>query len=213
VRVRVCDHVTRLSGIMSEFYKFTEMNFPSWDLVLWDPDAGPCAVPEPKVLSASEIAGNLEPYEAALVRVTHVTLAPADGIINCDVDGNGVVDFRDYDTNQCTVECLCREACDADPLCTEYNQYMEYGQWPVRVGDAQSGVKLWISSIEQIPDFDPFDPSLPPTLASVTGTLVNLSFLQPRGWILEPRCADDIVVSGTPLSSTEACVEPRTGEE
>ena len=82
-----------------------------------------------------------------------------------------------------------------------------------RVGDAANGVKLWVATSESIPDFDPFDPAWPREWPAVTGTLKNLSFLRPRGWILEPRCMDDIVVSGSPLSSSEACVDPRTGEE
>jgi hypothetical protein len=213
VRVRVCDRVSRLAGIMSEFYKFTEMNFPSWDLTLWFPDQGPCAVPEPKVLSASDVSGNLEPFEAGLVRVTNVTPGRAEDIVDCDLDGNGEVDFLDYGTGACSPECECREACDADPLCTEINQYRQYGQWPVRLGDAVNGLKLWVATSESIPDFDPFDPAWPQQWAAITGTLKNLSFLRPRGWILEPRCMDDIVVSGPPLSSSEACVDPRTGEE
>lgn len=213
LRVRVCDRLTKLSGIMSEFYKFTEMNFPSWDLTLWDPAEGPCAVPEPRLLSAGDVGGNLEPWEAALVRVSDVTIGRAEDIVDCDLDGNGLVDFRDYDTNGCSDECRCREACDSDPLCTEITQYRQYGQWPVRVGGQAGGVKLWISTSESVPDFDPFDPALPERLSAITGTLMNLSFLRPRGWILEPRCGDDIVISGTPKASTEACVEPRTGEE
>lgn len=213
VRVRVCDRVSRLSGIMSEFYKFTEMNFPSWDLTLWQPDQGPCAVPEPRVLSASDASGNLEPFEAGLVRVTDVTPGRAEDIVDCDLNGNGEVDFRDYDTNACSAECACREACDANPLCTEITQYRQYGQWPVRVGDAANGVKLWVATAESVPDFDPFAPALPTQWSAITGTLKNLSFLRPRGWILEPRCMDDIVVAGAAVSSSEACVDPRTGEE
>lgn len=213
VRVRVCDRVSLVSGIMSEFYKFTEMNFPAWDLTLWDPSQGPCGVPEPKDLFASDVGGNLEPWEAALVRVRDVTVGGPEDVVDCDLDGNGEVDFRDYDTNACSEECRCREACDANPLCTEWTQYTEYRQWPVRVGNAATGVKLWVMTADTLPDFDPFDPGVPRQLASITGTLTNLSFLRPRGWILEPRCPDDIVMTGTPRPSTEACVEPRTGEE
>ncbi|HQC45103.1 MAG TPA: hypothetical protein PLC97_07740 [Myxococcota bacterium] len=209
VKVRVCDRLTRLTGIVSEFYKFTELNFPAWELELWDPSKGPCMVPEPEVITGSDINSGLERLEAGLVRVVNAEIGRKENMVNCDLDGNGVVDFREYSTNQCSEECQCREACDGDPACTEYNQYLQYGQWPLNVG----GVKLWVSSGESVPDFDPFNTELPKKIASVTGTLKNLSFLRPKGWILEPRCMDDIVISGAPKPSTEACVEPRTGKE
>ncbi len=217
VALRVCDRLRSVSGILSEFYKFTEMNFPSWELTLWDEAIdGPCAVPEPVPLTVDVLKNKgaipIEGLEAALVRVTDVQLPdPATDVKDCDLNGDGAVDFRDYGTNTCSPECLCREACDADPLCLETTQYALYGQWPVRLGGA-GGIKLWVSTQAGMSSFDPLDPSVPRTLPAITGVLRNLSFLKPTPWILEPRCADDLVIVGAPKPSTEACVRPRAGE-
>mgnify|MGYP000968219554 CR=1 FL=1 len=215
VVLRPCDRLVKVSGILSEFYKFTEMNFPSWELHLWDPSKdGACAIPEPYAVTADVLKGKgpiaMEGLEAALVRVTNVKVAdPAKDFVDCDLNDDGAVDFRDYDTNECSAECQCREKCDANPLCLELTQYAEYGQWPVNVG----GVKLWVSTRDSVPSFQPFDASVPRTMPAITGTLRNLSFLKPTPWILEPRCMDDLTTGGTPMPPTEACVRPRTGEE
>lgn len=216
--LRPCDRLKSVSGIVSEFYKFTEMSFPSWELDLWDPATdGPCRVPEPYPLTAEVLRGKgdfpMEGLEAALVRVTDVELAdPAKDFRDCDYNDDGVVDFEDYDTHACSEECKCRLACDKDPLCLEETQFAEFGQWPVRVGGV-GGVKLWVSTRDSVPSFDPFAVDVPRTMPAVSGTLRNLSFLKPTAWILEPRCIDDLVTVGAPLPSTEACVRPRTGEE
>ncbi len=209
--VRVCDRVTSVTGIVSEFYGFTELGFPSWNLDWWHSDRGPCPVPEPHVLTAEELvnAGTAEGFEAALVRVTDVTVG--DNVVNCDHNGDGTVDFKNYNTGVCSSECECRAACEADPLCTEMVQYHDYFQWAVRVG-GPTGAKLWVVSRDNIPDFDPFAEGHSKTIASITGTLRNMSFLRPQ-WILEPRCPADLVVSGTPPAIAGTCVFPRTGEE
>jgi len=215
--VRPCDRLASVQGIISEFYGFTEMNFPSWRLVPWKPADGPCPIPEPLALDAATLGGKgalpMEALEAALVRVRDVDLPdPERDFVDCDQNGDGVVNFRDYGTNQCDTECQCREACDASLLCLEMTQYRDYGQWPVRVGGA-AGVKLWVSSRDSVPAFDPFDPSVPRHLSAVTGTLRNLSFLKPKPWILEPRCLEDLTLEGDPPSVKTACVRLRDTEE
>jgi hypothetical protein len=218
VALRVCDRLRKVSGIMSEFYKFTEMSFPTWELTLWDPAVdGPCTVPEPYPLTADVLRNNgsisIEGLEGALVRVTGVQLPdPAKDFKDCDLNDDGAVDFRDYGTNACSAECLCREACDADTLCVELTQFNEFAQWPVKVGTA-GAVKLWVSTNASVASFNPFDASVPRTMPAITGVLRNLSFLRPTAWILEPRCIDDLVTDGAPLPSTEACVRPRAGKE
>lgn len=209
--VRVCDRLKSLSGIVGEFYKFTELNFPTWTLDPWYPSKGPCLVPEPKVLSASDLADKkiMESLEAALARVEDVLVG--DNIVNCDYDGNGNVDYRNYNTNYCSAECQCREKCEADPLCTEWSQYKQYRQWAVAIG-GEKGAKLFVVSEDTVPDFDPFSKNHPKRIRSITGTLRNISFLKPA-WILEPRCPDDLVVSGQPRPTSESCIWPRTGPE
>ncbi len=209
--VQVCDRLATLSGIVGEYYKFTELNFPTWDLDPWRPEKGPCPVPEPPVLTAGDFMNKtaMEGLESALVRVEDVLVG--DHVVDCDHDGDGRVDWRDYDTNACSAECECREACDADALCTEWSQYRAYGQWVVALG-GEAGQKLLVVSRDAAPDYEPFAPGHPTRIRSLTGTLRNMSFLKPA-WILEPRCPDDLVFTGEPGPIGETCVSPRTGEE
>lgn len=215
IPLRVCDRLTSVGGAVSEFYGFTEVSFPVWNTILWDPNDGDCEVPAPAALNASDFRGNgtvpMEGHEAGLVMLRDVEAATAKNIVDCDFNDDGAVDFRDYDTLECSNECLCREDCLDDPLCVEITQYNEYGQWPVRLGGA-AGVKVWISSRESVPEFDPFAADAPEHYSAIVGTLRNLSFLDPFPWIIEPRCVDDLVRTGEPLPSSEACVNPRMGE-
>lgn len=218
--VRVCDRLVSLTGIMSEFYKFTEMGFPTWVSEWWDQRKGPCPVPKPHVLTASDLGSSkvMEGYEAALVEVRDVLVGdhdckdadPNDGECRCDLDGNGLVDYIPYDPKEpCSAECECRKSCENDTLCTDLSQYEQYGQWAVQVGGS---AKLWVVSRQTVPDFNPFAKGHPKKIASITGTLRQMSFLRPA-WILEPRCPDDLVIEGVPKDITERCVYPRTGEE
>jgi len=210
--VRVCDRLFSLSGTIGEFYGFTEMNFPSWELNPWFESKGACPLPEPRELTAAELKSNstMEKYEAALVRVRDVRIS--DFTVNCDMNGDGDVDFEDYETNTCPPECQCRDACEKDPFCTELNQYGQYGQWAVAVGPAGGEVKLWVVTRETIPAFEPLGAGHPSRISSITGTLRNMSFLRPA-WILEPRCPDDLVVAGEPPPIVDTCIFPRTGAE
>ena len=209
--VRVCDRLYSLAGTVVEFYGFTELGFPSWELNPWYQEKGPCPLATPRVVTADDLYDNaiMEPLESALVRVTDVTVS--DFTVDCDHNGDGLVDFQDYDTQECSSECECRDACEKDSLCTEMNQYHEYGQWAVRVGGI-GGEKLWVVTRETIPNHDPFGPGHPQKLKSITGTLRNLRFLRPA-WILEPRCPDDLVVEGEPPTIGDTCIFPRTGED
>ena len=207
--VRVCDRIKGLSGIISEFYKFTELNFPSWTLEEWRPEKGQCPVPEPVVLDESTLASNkkMEGYESALVRVVNVRVA--DDLRDCDLNNDGFVDYRDYDTNYCSEECKCREECEKSPTCTELTQYRAYGQWAVSIGNS----KVFVVSWDAWPQFDPFAKGHRKTIASITGNVRNMSFLKPA-WIIYPRCPEDIVFDGSPKPIGETCVNPRTsGEE
>lgn len=75
--VLVCDRVTQLSGTMDEFFGYTEMTFPSFEVEPFDtrdeaitPNKE-CRVPEPFIIEAAAASddGRLEPSEGGLVRV------------------------------------------------------------------------------------------------------------------------------------------------
>jgi hypothetical protein len=69
--MRVCDRVQILSGTSSDFYGFTELNYPAWQLEYWDPMARPCLVPEPTNLGTADVVSSprLWQIEATLARV------------------------------------------------------------------------------------------------------------------------------------------------
>jgi hypothetical protein len=215
VPLRVCDRLTYIVGTISEFYGFTEMGFPTWDTVLWDPEVEDCPVAAPAILTAADYRGNgaraMESFEAGMVQLVDVELGSAEDIVDCDKNKDGLVDFKDYVTSECSDECVCREACNDDPFCLEINQYWEYGQWPVRVGGA-GGIKAWISTRQSVPKFDPYALTEPRAFRAIAGTLRHLSFLDPYPWIIEPRCEDDITRTGEPVPPSLACVIPRSGE-
>jgi hypothetical protein len=94
--MRVCDRLTMLGGTASEFFGFTEITFPSYDVGLWNPGGAacaldsdctsgdycriggcqPCPIPEPAELSNGVLASDeeMEKLESGLVRIEQVTL-------------------------------------------------------------------------------------------------------------------------------------------
>jgi hypothetical protein len=200
--VRVCDGLTRVDGIVGEFFGYTELSFPSWEAVEWD-DTEMCPVPEPTVLGAATLADadTMESLEASLVRVTNVTVGSPR---SCDLDGDRSIDLAD------AAESGCVDACNADPTCYESTQFARYGQLAVAL-DAAVGPKVYVVASDTVPEFDP-SAHTGERLPAVTGTLRQVEFLDPP-WLIEPRCPDDLVVDGDPLPSSEACVERRTEPE
>ena len=72
--LRVCDRLKSFAGTASDFFGFTEINYPAWDTDEWEPSiAGerPCLVPDPTILTTAVIANNqgLFAVESSLVRV------------------------------------------------------------------------------------------------------------------------------------------------
>ncbi len=51
--MRQCDRLRSLGGTTSDFYGFTEVNYPTWQLEEWDPTARPCLIPAPHTLAAA----------------------------------------------------------------------------------------------------------------------------------------------------------------
>lgn len=75
--MRVCDRVQLMGGTSSDFYGYTELNYPTWQLEYWNPMDRPCLVPEPTIVGPGDInnPNRLWQLEATLVRVQ--TTAPA----------------------------------------------------------------------------------------------------------------------------------------
>ena len=220
--LRVCDRIQRLTGGVVEFFGFTELGFPSWRSEPWCPpgqrcrgrdgavrDGEPCPVPEPFLLDDTVLGTpDVEPWESALVEVRDVQLPtlfgpeqPPTGS-NCDLNGDGEVSLAPGPERDCNDNCM------ANPSCSEWNQYLAFGQFVVRVGTRAIGVV----TRDSVPDFDPVE-HRGEMLAAVRGTLRNFSPLGPqRGYLLQPRCSQDLALEGETLPPVgEACVTPRTG--
>ncbi|MCC6524590.1 MAG: hypothetical protein IT373_18180 [Polyangiaceae bacterium] len=216
--MRVCDRLTLVSGTASEFYGMTELSFPSFELVYPKCSTLPCAdcmVPDPVVIDTAEIGSDvtMEQLESGLVRVEGFAIAQNFGSkvavnnvfaadqSNCDLNGDGVVDFEN------DAEGSCGNACSASPDCSEWNGYVAQGNFKARKGGT-----LILLNVDSAAGFDPLAHK-GQVLTSVTGTLRNFSGGS-LNWTVEARCNDDLVCSSPGCSSAvkaanEACINIR----
>ncbi len=220
--LRVCDRIERISGGVVEFFGFTELGFPTWRSEPWCPegmrcaapdgevrDGEPCPVPEPFVLDGTVLGTpEMESWESALVEVRGARLPtlfgpePPPAGSNCDLNGDGVVSLEPGPERDCNDNCM------GTPGCSEWNQYLEFGQFAVEV----EGKSISVVTRDSVSDFDPR--AMPGTvLPAIRGTLRHFAPLGPqRGYVLQPRCRGDLALPGTSLPSVEeACITPRTG--
>jgi hypothetical protein len=225
--LRVCDRVTYLAGTLAEFFGFTEMNFPSYEAdPLFEGQEEKCLVPEPRLLDSADpemtdrpIANEqaMEGEESGLVRVKDFVVAgkfgPKESIdnefgpeqSNCDLNGDGRVDFLSE------AEASCSNVCNADPDCTEWTQFAARGSYKIHRGTTMIMVQT-----DGAPEFSPTS-NRGTTLTSVTGTLRNFSGGS-LNWTIEARCPDDLVCDADGCASeikppNEACVSLRPTEE
>lgn len=205
--LRACDRITDLSGTVSEFYGFTELNFPSWSRIPWYKDRAPCYVPDPTVLQPSMLSNpnKMEALESGLVRIVNAETGDKPKV--CDFNNNGKVCGNHISESK---ECRCRSNCDKDPYCSTLLNYQSYGQWAAVIHNNKSTARVWVVSNQTVPGFDPFKDGGRRHVSSITGTLKEFKYLKPP-WIIEVRCPDDIVVTGNPKRANESCIYPRTG--
>lgn len=216
--MRVCDRLSFLTGTAAEFFGFTELNFPSYEV---DPvfEGEACLVPEPTVLTDDLIDNDseLEKLESGLVRIEGYTIPNnfgpelaennvfAANASNCDLNGDGTVDFLS------DAEGSCANVCAADPDCTEWVSFASRGNYKVSKGSRQIQVNTGTAF-----GFDP-TANKGETIAALSGTLRNFSGGS-LNWTIETRCIDDLVCdksvdeacTAEPVPSTEACVTLRT---
>jgi hypothetical protein len=260
--MRVCHGLRSLSGTSSEFFGFTEMSFPSWEIgrSSFDPgpacdcdanckdppqpcgepsapgamDTGdfcdlgqchPCRVPEPQLIDNSTLnnPNAMESLESGLVRMEQMRIAtkfgagvPAETMSdvfaftaeasNCDLNGDGAIDFENLH------EAACANQCGADPECTEWSAYAERGNYKVFRQTAVIQVNTGT-----VGAFDPVK-NRGKTIAFVSGTLRNFSGGD-LNWTIETRCSEDLVCNfdeacaPEPLPSNVACTTPPTEED
>lgn len=227
--IRPCDRATYVSGTLSEFFGFTELNFPSFDVdPLFEGEEDKCLIPEPQTLSPEVITSpqRMEQLEAALVRVKgyHVSglLGPKPALnnaffpdqTNCDLNGDGKVDFEN------DAEAACGNACSSDPECSEWTSYVSRGNYKVSK-QATSPGGTTVTSVIQVntdgaPEFNPIA-NRGAELVAVTGTMRNFSGGD-LNWTIETRCPDDLVCGVGGCSEEikgpkESCIELRTDED
>jgi hypothetical protein len=215
--MRVCDRVVYLAGTVNEFFGFTELSFPSFRLFY--PHVGdPCAVPPPTVLTGAIISNPdaMERLESGLVRIEGFRISSkfGSGVVknnifgagqsNCDLNGDGQVDFESE------AESACSDVCAKDPDCTEWTGFSARGNYKVA---SPTGVQIQIQT-GTVPAFDP-TAHKGEVIHSVTGTLRNFSGGS-LNWTIETRCPDDLACDLSsacvpkPLPSDSACVRLRS---
>jgi hypothetical protein len=220
--MRVCDHVSFLSGTVNEFFGFTELSFPSYQLDI--PPLGsapPCEVPEPNLIDATKLNDPvaMEKIESSLVRILGYHVAAnfgpklaennvfAPDSSNCDLNEDGQIDF-----SVGSKEGSCADACTKDPECSEFTAFSARGSYKVSKGPSDM-IQIQTGTVS---GFDPLaNKGLP--LDSVTGTLRNFSGGS-LNWTIETRCSEDLACGRVgcvlqALPSDKACVRPRTQDD
>lgn len=234
-RLRVCDRLTALAGTAIDFFGFTELSFPTWAVEEWNRAERPCLVPEPYLFDAEKLRDVGTRYRniAALVRVwngdvngdahtLHVAshfgpehpaapdYLPQDNASNCDLDGDGSVDFSTEP------ERTCASKCDADVECAEWSSYVARSDFQLVLRNEAPDARVAAASIQAnataVPTFRAFEHRGQP-MKSFTGTLRYFS--GGAQFTIEARCNADIVLelSDAPVPMDEACVLPRTGSD
>jgi hypothetical protein len=178
-------------------------------------------VPEPPVLDGPTIksAAAMEKLESGLVRIQGFMVAkkfgpkpvvnnlPDADHSNCDLNGDGQVDFES------AAEGSCANACSADPECTEWTSFSARGNYKVYDPSTLTQIQIQTGTSAS------FDPTAwkGKLLKSVTGTLRNFSGGS-LNWTIETRCPDDLVCDDpacvpSAIASSKACVRLRTVDD
>jgi len=219
-RMRICDRVKFLSGTVVEFFGFTELSFPSYKLEYPIDGVEVCEIPPPALLEDKTISDvkAMEKLESGLVRIdgfrigTHFgpktvqDFLPTEGHSNCDLNGDGQVDFTDKDENTCS------DNCSDDPECTEWTAYSARGNYKVYKETTMIQINTGTAA-----SFDPTGHQ-GELLDSVIGTLRNFSGGS-LNWTIETRCPDDLLCktqgcnTAGNWSEKQACVRLRTVED
>jgi hypothetical protein len=229
--MRVCDVLTQFSGTANDFYGFTEVNFPTWELNPYNKGQGKnptCLVPEPALACPSPMGttcsvqgSNIQHYESTLVRAQGFTIAKNFGPMlvdsklmtfhpgqsNCDFNGDGIIEYTD------PLEAQCADSCDLDPNCSEWTSYTQRNEYKISSNTTSSNAIMYLIDTSTIAGFDPLA-NAGSVLSSITGTLTKFSGGS-LNWTIEARCPDDLVCPypgcvAAPVSSQSACVELRT---
>ncbi len=229
-KIGVCDRLRLLEATSSDFFGYTELNFPTWAVEYWDPNVRPCLVPDAVVLAPGDWnnSGLLFKYESGLVRIMtdaskntalHVGAHMGAGkptsasgytptqdtngnwLTNCDLNGDGKVNFGDAN------EAACANACEKDVECTEFSSFLSQGGFTIVLQDTTTATNVAKAQGQATAatSFDPVTNAGKP-LTSFTGMLRYFS--GGSQWTIQARCDDDVrfKTGDQPLDSSHACV-------
>ena len=229
--LRPCDRLDQIQGSVQEFVGTTQFGQPAWNVTpggLWvnATQSGACGIPDallitPAMLDMADVT--LEPLESGIVRAEGLafptTIGPAKactgsgatlrcafqaGQSSCDLNRDGRVDYNDAD------EAACGNQCQALVGCSEWTSWHRFGTMLVDFRDgSMPATRLSVSPREALPDLDPQrPPATDPAGFTATGTLKQVG----PNWIIEPRCTQDVVLTGAPLPANASCLLPRAVE-
>jgi hypothetical protein len=161
--ISVGDRLELLGGGVQEYVGTTQLSFPLYEAAEGETLTPPAAAPlDAETLCAGSDPNNeaLEAFESSLVTIDSATI-PAN--------------FKEPEPGY-----------DADP---DYNQYVEYGQWPV---ETSGGCRVYVVSNTTVPSFEPIVHA-GQDIGQVTGML---SYVRAGGhkWMLLVRNADDLAI-------------------
>jgi hypothetical protein len=234
--VLACDTLSNVAGTMSDFYGFTEMGTPAWTNVQWPgPSSGtPCLIPDFIELNVAANINAIGQYESALTEVKNPifgnkfgqntppgpSFLPVAGASNCDINHDGIVGYESGATGYSAVEAACSNACDADPNCSEWNNFIKEAEVKINFLDDATppAIHTLFFSPSAAADYDLTDPKYqgPGVFQSIRGTIGVFSPATPAD-VIEPRCDDDIVLVGQDPSTIKTaqtgCVHPRDGSD
>lgn len=213
--MRVCDRIQILSGTTSDFYGYTELNYPTWQIEYWNPIQRACLVPEAVALGTHDLNNDnrLWQNEATLVRVetagtvsVHVAndfgplnvpkvngvYTPKLGYSNCDLNHSGKVEYTDVEEAACAA--VCSGSCSVAPTdfeCSEYSQYASQNNFELIVKDSSDKTEARVQvNAAAANGFNPLS-AAGTTVRSFTGLLAYFS--GGCQFTSNARCADDII--------------------
>jgi hypothetical protein len=140
---------------------------------------------------------------------------PMPGKSNCDLNGDGIVGFSASKPGYSAVEAACETACETDPDCSEWNEWLQHGDVKIKFGPTSGLLYFDPSNLQQftLTDWVSAD-SKTPVIGQLRGIL--LRFVGPKPYSqIQPRCNDDFVPANadpsTILNAQQACIFPRVG--
>lgn len=220
--MRVCDRIQILSGEAADFYGFTELNYPTWQLEYWDPSVRSCLVPEATILGVGDLTNDTRMWqvEATLGRILSLgpvslqiaaDFGPQDAVnvngvwtfgptqSNCDFDHSGKINYDDPNEAGCADACNGSSgAAPTDYQCSEYSQYASQSNFLVIVTDSSTTPASTTRAQVNAAAANLFDPpsNRGQPMKAFTGLISYFS--GGTQFTLNARCDDDVVQVCTP---------------